>query len=205
MPPIWSQGGLGSCTAHAGPAAWCFDRHKQNLEFVMPSRLFVYYNEREYEGTEDHDSGASIRDCFKTMAREGVCDEALWPYRTQSYKIKPSQPCYDDANKRRDTEYAQVGQSLTQLKACIAGGFPFVFGFTVYQSFISSQVASTGMMPMPNYTERTVGGHAVCAVGYNSRNYFLIRNSWGPHWGDPDIPGHFWMPPQYICDPNLCA
>ncbi len=205
MPPIWRQGGLGSCTAHAGPAAWCHARKHQGLPDLMPSRLFVYWNERALEGTTDHDAGASIRDCFRTMASDGAPDEALWPYVTSKYKIKPPPPAYADAIKHRDLEYLSLNPTVLQLKACLAAGFPFVFGFTVYQSFMTDEVASTGMVPMPGWNEHTVGGHAVCAVGYNSRNFFLIRNSWGTSWGDPDYPGYFWMPPDYLTNGNLSA
>jgi hypothetical protein len=34
---------------------------KQNKKDFMPSRLFIYYNERDIEGTVDSDSGAQIR------------------------------------------------------------------------------------------------------------------------------------------------
>jgi len=204
MPPIWKQRGLGACTAHAGPAVWCHMRKQQNLPGLMPARLFVYYCERELEGTIDHDSGASIRDCFRVMADKGVPDEGLWPYDPAKYKIKPSDAAYADAVKHRDLEYLRVNQDVNSLKACLATGYPFVFGFTVYQSFLTG-VSRTGMVQLPGWFEKSVGGHAVCAVGYNSRNFFLIRNSWGTDWGDPDIPGHFWMPPEYISNGNLAA
>ena len=62
-PPVYDQGQLGSCTANAIAAAMQFDRmkQKQKPEFI-PSRLFIYYNERVMEGTVDSDSGAMIRD-----------------------------------------------------------------------------------------------------------------------------------------------
>lgn len=205
LPPIWSQGKLGSCTAHAGGAAWCYDRARQSLPFVQPSRLFLYYNERAIEGSTGHDSGASIRDCLKSMVRTGVCNETLWPYEITRFTNKPASNCYADAHKHVGVEYAQVAQDLDQLKACIAGGFPFVFGFSVYQSFMTAEVARTGLVPMPSMRDRSVGGHAVAAVGYNSRNYFLCRNSWGTEFGDPDYPGHFWLPGAYIGNAQLAA
>jgi len=65
------------------------------------------------------------------------------------------------------------------MRACMAAGFPFVFGFTVYESFESAEVAKTGIVPMPGPAERTLGGHAVCAVGYDDKGKrFLVRNSW---------------------------
>src|SRR5712692_433505 len=61
----------------------------------------------------------------------------------------------------------RVLQSLPQIKGCLASGYPFVFGFTVYESFQSATVAKTGTVPMPGHGEKAVGGHAVLAVGYD--------------------------------------
>src|SRR5216684_6713658 len=46
-PPVYDQGELGSCTANAIAAAVEFDRRKEGIQDWVPSRLFIYYNERE--------------------------------------------------------------------------------------------------------------------------------------------------------------
>jgi C1A family cysteine protease len=49
-PLVYDQGSLGSCTANAIAAAVQFCRTKQNYNpDFTPSRLFIYYNEREIE------------------------------------------------------------------------------------------------------------------------------------------------------------
>ena len=67
-----------------------FDREKQKLtpDFV-PSRLFIYYNERVIEGTVDTDSGAQIRDGIKVVAKQGVPPETDWPYDIAKFADKP--------------------------------------------------------------------------------------------------------------------
>ena len=85
-PAVYDQGQLGSCTANAIGAAVEFDQMKQKLkEVFMPSRLFIYYNERVMEGTVDQDSGAQIRDGIKSVAKQGVCPEEMWPYDPRPY------------------------------------------------------------------------------------------------------------------------
>lgn len=92
-------------------------------------------------------------------------------------------------------------QSLPQFKGCLAHNYPFVFGFTVYDSFESPAVAKTGVMPMPGPAEKVQGGHAVLAVGYDEKlQRFIIRNSWGSGWGQM---GYFTMPYAYITQSNL--
>ncbi len=80
--------------------------------------------------------------------------------------------------------------------SCLAEGYPFVFGFAVYESFQSKKVERTGIVNMPKKNERVIGGHAVMAVGYNQKEgRFLIRNSWGLKWGQA---GYFTMPFAYL-------
>jgi C1A family cysteine protease len=87
------------------------------------------------------------------------------------------------------------------MKGCLASGYPFVFGFTVYDSFESEEVAKTGQLNMPSAGENVVGGHAVLAVGYDdTQNRFIVRNSWGASWA---MKGHFTMPYGYLLDQNL--
>src|SRR5207248_878049 len=55
-PPVYDQGQLGSCTGNAIAAAIEFDQMKQKVADVfVPSRLFIYYNERVMEGTVGQD------------------------------------------------------------------------------------------------------------------------------------------------------
>jgi C1A family cysteine protease len=202
-PAVYDQGQLGSCTANAIGAAVEFDRMKQGLPDFVPSRLFIYWNERNMEGTVDSDSGAQIRDGIKSVAKDGVCPETDWPYDIGSFTEKPSEQAYCDAKLDRAVSYQRLTQNLTQMKGCLASGFPFVFGFTVYESFESDQVATSGHAPMPAPGEQSIGGHAVTAVGYDDTNQWLtVRNSWGDGWG---MHGYFTLPYAYVTQSSLAA
>src|SRR6202171_276947 len=87
-PAVYNQGHLGSCTANAIAAAIEVDRIKQKISDFVPSRLFIYYNERVIEGTVRSDSGAMIRDGIKSVASLGVCPEPEWPYRISEFAGK---------------------------------------------------------------------------------------------------------------------
>jgi C1A family cysteine protease len=200
-PPIYDQGEVGSCTGNAIAGAVQFDLMKQHIQDFIPSRLFIYYNERVMEGTINSDSGASIRDGIKSVVNQGVCPETEWPYDTNKFTDEPSQQCYTDALKTKAASYSTVAQTLSQMKGCLASGYPFVIGFTVYQSFESEEVAKTGAVQMPSPDDGVVGGHAVLVVGYDdSQNSFICRNSWGTEWG---MGGYFSMPYAYLLDENL--
>jgi C1A family cysteine protease len=199
---VEDQGQLGSCTANSLVGALEFLEKKDSVPFVDLSRLFVYYNERVIEGTVDEDNGAFIRDGIKSLAKQGVCPEQQWPYIVDktTFKKKPSAGCYTAAKKHRFISYHRIN-TVDEMRSCLADGFPFVFGFTVYESFESRAVAKSCVLNMPKRKERVVGGHAVMAAGYNDREKrFLIRNSWGSGWGRK---GDFTMPFAYLADRNL--
>lgn len=203
-PPVYNQGAIGSCTANALAGCLQFDEMKQHkTDTGIPSRLFIYYNERYLEGTVNFDAGASMRDGLNACARWGFCDEIYWPYNIGSFTTAPPATAYSAAIKERITQYARIYQTSDQTKGCLAAGLPFCFGFTVYQSFESPTTASTGILPMPKPGELIIGGHAVVAVGYDDvSQMFIIRNSWGAGWGQH---GYFMMPYTYLLNPNLAA
>jgi C1A family cysteine protease len=198
-PPIYDQGQLGSCTANAIAAAIEFDQKKK----FVPSRLFIYFNERQMEGTVDSDSGAQIRDGIKSVATQGAPPERLWPYDISKYREKPPDDAFAAAKADLVVLYQRLISDLDTMRGCLASGYPFVFGFTVYQSFESAAVAKSGQLEMPKFSEKRLGGHAVMAVGYDdSKRTFLIRNSWGTDWGKK---GYFTMPYSYLTSPKLAS
>lgn len=215
MPPIYDQQQIESCTANGIAAAFEYALRTENLIDFMPSRLFIYYNERSMEGDVDSDAGAQIRDGIKSVAQQGVVPETEWPYDGDPANSDGSWPAghlaaqqppaslYAEATHAEAIEYERVVQQADQIKSALAEGLPVVFGFTVYSSFESEQVAQTGDAPMPGPDEQQVGGHCVVAVGYDdAAQRFLCRNSWGTGWGKA---GYFTLPYAYLTDDQLSS
>lgn len=201
--PAWDQGQIGSCGPNSCSADIVFAAlRQQSLSSApMPSRLFVYYVARMLMGTTSQDSGVDNRSMLKALAQYGWCDESLWPYAIAKLTTKPPQSAFDQATTRKIVQYLAVPQDLDQMRSCLAGGDPFIYGFTVYQSFESDAVAKSGMVPMPRSGEPVLGGHDVLIVGYDdARQAFKFRNSWGPNWG---LQGYAWMPYAYATNAKL--
>ena len=204
----YSQGRIGSCTANALAFAYVFREMKQQTKITfMPSRMFIYYNERELENSLGFDNGAQISTGINVLKNFGVCPEAMWPYDCDNYNNKPPESCFHEASNCKLTNYQKIPYEkhmskqyvLEQLKSAIVNDCPIVFGFSAYENLESVEVEKTGILRLPLQTEQFLGGHAVVAVGYDDEfncytandvehpesyaGAFLIRNSWGPEWG----------------------
>jgi C1A family cysteine protease len=203
-PPVYDQSPLNSCTANATAAAVEFERMRLKLTpDYTPSRLFIYYNGRKMAGTEDKDDGAPLRDVIKVVAKQGDCPEPQWPYVPAKVTDAPPTHCYTAAVKYGDLTYQAVQQDLAHLKACLAGGHPFVLAIHVYSGSETPQAKAADTFPVPKAGETLLGTHAIMAVGYqDSASHFIVRNSWGANWGQA---GYFYLPYAYVTDPRYAG
>ena len=213
-PAIYDQGELGSCTANAGAAMM-----QMIFGVDMPSRLQIYWHERFLENTVNIDNGAEMRSVVKVLSQFGAAMERDYPYDIRRFRDTPPQSIVEQASRNKIIQYMRL-ISPTQYMRCLADGFPFIFGFSVYDGFEGELIANTGVLLKPNLkTERVLGGHAVTAIGYD-RNFldsatfkrtglkkgnlpamwYEVRNSWSDDWGDK---GNFWMPSTYLENRNL--
>ena len=200
--PIEDQGSLGSCTSFAVGAAIRFCRRKEGLPDFITSHLFLYYNSRSWIN-KGVDSGATLRDAVKAAAKYGDCPETDWPYVPYQFALKPSFKAYQDASQDRALKYQRIPQNIQQMKNCLAQGFPFVVGVSVYGSFENQQAESTGFIPLPKNSESLLGGHALLVLGYRDIDlHFIVRNSWGTKFGDG---GYIYLPYAYLQDDGLAS
>ena len=188
MVPCWDQGQLGSCTGFGITAVVCY------LHGFEGSQLWLYYNERLMEGTVDQDSGAQIRDGIKIIASKGLASLESWPYDTTKFEVAPSPEADATAKLNLVTKYQRL-VSPEAYYECLASGFPFVIGISVFESFEGQEVARTGIVPMPSETENCLGGHCISVFGYTEAGDFICRNSWGTTWGQE---GYFILPKTYL-------
>lgn len=202
--PIDDQGRQGSCVAQgctrAHETVWSID--KGLSESVDFSRAFLYYNARAAIDTENEDSGCQIRDAIKSLAKLGNCFEFNLPYNDRIFAESPPHICYTQALEFQITSYYRLQNTrLRELLTCLADGYPFVFGATLYESF--ERVGSDGVVSMPSWSEAALGGHCMTAVGYDQEaKLFTVANSWSAAWGDA---GYCYMPFDYLMSRSLAS
>ena len=211
---VESQGGLGSCTAHAGVGIIEYYERKSFGKYVDASRLFLYKVTRNLMKMKG-DTGAYLRTTMGAMVLFGVPPEAYWPYNDDEKEFDKEPPafCYAFAQNYQTTKYFRHDPSriagdavLKAVKTYLSKGHPSIFGFTVYSSI--EQAEPTGKIPFPSLKEKIEGGHAVVTIGYDDKmkiknkyggvetaGALLIRNSWGKEWGDG---GYGWLPYEYV-------
>ena len=201
MPAILNQGSLGTCVSNAFANAISFQ-----VKTLRPSRLMHYDIARIMSNVVlSEDSGLYIRDACKALYYYGVCQETTWPYDESKLAVYPSLAALKACTAFRSFTYTFVNQDTASLKQCLnTNQTPIIFGITVYPSFMTNQVAKTGMVPLPNVSKETPqGGHCVLMVGYDdARSLFICANSWGTSWGDA---GYFYLPYAYVSNKTFAG
>lgn len=201
--PIRSQGAMGSCTAFATTAVMEAMSNVHGKEGERLSPLFFYYAERkamEEDGMAKatrKDTGAFMPLAAETAVKVGTTTEKMVPYADGKEGL-----AYDatDAHFAAAKDFKMKKKvnikTIPGMKSALANQKPFILAIILYDSFMTRTVMRTGEMMMPMRGEEIQGGHAVTAVGYDdSKQAFLVRNSWGKEWGQG---GYFWMPYEYF-------
>ncbi len=215
--PIEDQRTLGSCTAQAGVALMeYFVNRSQTGEQFDGSRLFLYKVTRNLLGWTG-DRGAFLRTTMGAMKLFGVPPERYYRYEIGQYDQEPEAFLYSLAQNFKAEKYFRLDPGdtdpktvLKNIKQYLHAGFPSMFGFTVYSSYLQAS-NNGGKLPFPSTTnESAKGGHAVVAVGYDdemeitntfdgskTKGALKIRNSWGAGWGQK---GYGWLPYKYVLE-----
>jgi C1A family cysteine protease len=200
MSPVENQENSNSCTANAMAGAYEYLANRLKGYSDDFSRLFIYYNARELDGDTSLDEGTYLRSCIKVLQKYGTCSEQTWPFELHQIFEPPHDTAYEEAANFLIEDAYRVEVDLDTMRSCLAEGYPFAFGLTLFSSF--QKAGANGLVPMPDpENEQHDGGHAMLCVGYSDVDQvFIVRNSWSDEWGDR---GYCYIPYDYMTDPNL--
>lgn len=208
----------GACTGEMGAEVrellycklWLFEKDKSVLpDDFIASPDFVYLENLKADGDLGNDAGSTIHQTFVTLNQKGVCLESQDPYDVSNVSTPPTSEQEAAALVYKGGSYHNLPDLIT-MKSCIASGYSCGGGIDVYDSFESSDLSTTGFMPMPGPDESLLGGHAQHFMDYDdtmqfpdgSQGGFFVQNSWGDQWGisapNRTDRGCYWMPYVYV-------
>ncbi len=180
MSPIRDQGDEGVCVGFA--VASGMKEYQEILDYqklVELSPRFVYSECKKIDGMPEEE-GTTIRAAMQVLESKGVCQEKFWPYLPHQ-KTKAQEGAISNAKKFRIITYARI-LNLNELRLSLATKGPSVIGVEVFEGMMKTK---TGLVPMPKKNETALGGHAICAVGYDDEKKLVkFKNSWSEKWGD---------------------
>jgi C1A family cysteine protease len=208
--PIKNQNQLGSCTGHAFSSAmeWIFRKYLNKQPVLSP--LYLYAKELDADGNFPNDDGSTGVTGSNVTIANGCCEDSLYPDASQVIQQPTAAMDENAAQYRLGAYHGLTGSPVAQ--SVIGDPVPWVveMGFTVYDSFESDEVASTGIYVPDTSSEQVVGGHEVLIIGCDlgatptlrpaaCPPAFLVQNSWSEDWG---LGGFFWAAVSVLDDPD---
>lgn len=216
FPAVMDQGPTNGCAACATAALSGYDSWVKTGIHARRSAMFLYKVARNLMHVTG-DVGAHLRTCMKALTVVGVCPEEYWSYDPRGIALEPPVFCYALANKfaalkyyRLDTASETPQTLLESIKAHLAAKVPATFGTLMPNDF--AKLTANGLIPYPISGDPLLYRHAMVAAGYDddfvihckypqygvtthTRGALLVRNSWGPMWGNL---GYGWLPYEYV-------
>ena len=187
-----------SCVANAMAGAYEYLAKRELGDSEDVSRLYIYYNARYIDESQDEDGGSYMHSAIKGLMEYGACSEQMWPNDEEMINDEPHEDAYTQGGEFCIVEAEAVDTDLQLWKETLSAGFPIAFALNTFKNFDDAS-RNKGRVPMPKdnaETRKTHGWHAMLCVGYSDIDrVFIVRNSWGEDWGDK---GYCYIPYDYV-------
>lgn len=190
--PWWkidNQGTTGACVGFAtacGVLRWHYVKGGLLPKSERPSPRFIWMANKEtdeitsYPTTFLESAGTQTKLALRVAQKYGCVLDKILPMNGNLTRLSRG-AFYGMAAKLRITGYYNLGLDLDGWRRWLALNGPILTRLNVEKTW-DQATATKGRLA--KYHEASVrGGHAVCLVGY-TKDHFIVRNSWGPAWGD---------------------
>ncbi|MFN0190553.1 MAG: C1 family peptidase [Aestuariivirga sp.] len=163
---------------------------------------YVFYQAQRRSGRPPS-KGALLSSILDALREDGQPEESGWPYLATTPLDIASWVPPKEAGALFGRNGRRTNASVDEVIGELDQGRPLIILLTLSRSFFGPSPRAVvdptnGEVPEP---ERR---HAVVAVGHGAvdkHRAILVRNSWGPSWGDN---GHGWLTERFL-NPRLFA
>ncbi|WP_136806823.1 C1 family peptidase [Desulfosediminicola flagellatus] len=186
---IRDQGKTGACVGFAtadGVLRWHYVTKGKMAETEEPSPRFIWMANKEtddltrYPTTFIENAGTSTKLALRIAQKYGCVPEHMLSMNGSLSKL-PANVFFSIAAQFRITAYYNLRLNFDHWRSWIAHAGPVLTRLDVDKNW---KKATSTNGELDTYDgSKTFGGHAVCLVGY-TKDYFIVRNSWGTKWGD---------------------
>lgn len=177
---ILDQKNEGACTGFAVAAAINLLNQRIDKDTVVSARMLYEMAKRNDEWPGEKYDGSSLRGAIYGWKNMGVCQEALWEYRTGSKKGRFSIKMAKDARNNTIGAYYRLKPIISDFHAALNEAGVIAVSANVHKGWDDPK---NGII---RHYKKPGGGHAFVIVGYNDKG-FWIQNSWGKNWGDNGV------------------
>jgi Papain family cysteine protease len=142
----------------------------------------LYWRCKEIE--EDLEPGAGPDSAVEALRNPGQSAAKLWPYeggRDESDGSWTPPPAALEEAAMRRASMSAINTEPAALREALETGQAVILGLNLWEEF---RAAPAGTVGVPTEEDLLGEGHAVALVGFSPDGTFVIRNSWGPTWGE---------------------
>lgn len=203
--PWWAigdQGETGACVGFAvadSVLRWHFIKANRMKQNECLSVRYLWMASKETDEFSDRPTtfiecrGTSIKAALAVAYKYGVVLEEDMPFESGKLYKDDESKFYAIAARRRITSYFNLGVDVSNWRRWIYNHGPIATRLDIDQSWLN--LAPSADEDAATTLNRKLGrldvygepfpecGHACALVGY-TKDRFIVRNSWGPGWGD---------------------
>ena len=157
----------------------------QPIIYKPKSRSFLFWN------MQNNAHPCTIHDGLKSLYEYGICDNIEY----DDIFIPPSAYSYEKA-RGKQYDFKRLICDIDQIQCALHYGIPVLTGLSIFDTFDSEKVITTGLVEEPGDKEKISNYHCFLIVGFdNKKKHFICMNCWGEEWGDR---GYCYIPYTYM-------
>jgi C1A family cysteine protease len=197
LPPVDSQGSMGSCTSWA--ISYYMKSMQEGIEDGITIRLSPAYTYNQI--SQGVCGGTDLAQTLEILKEQGVSSWNSFPYYDTDCTTQPDTAVNEEAATNKISDYFSLsGENMVnEMKTLLTQQTSIIISTTISDQFGRTDSSGDAAYRdhVVNYAE--TGCHAMLVVGYSDiKNAFKVVNSWGTDWGNN---GFVWI--DYMAFENV--